>query len=168
MDFKELCASRFSTRDFKDEAIPEEKLRYIEECVRLAPSACNKQPWEFIVVKSPEALELVRGCYNREWFAKASLYVIACCRTDEAWVRPWDGKNHGDIDVAIAIEHLCLAAASVGLGTCWVCNFNVCGCVSAFDLPDELVPVALIPIGVPASEPTPKKRKELGEIWREV
>ncbi len=136
--------------------------------MRLAPSACNKQPWLFITVSSPDAQERLRACYDREWFAKAPLYIVACDSRDQAWVRPKDDKHHGDVDLAIAIEHLCLAATAVGLGTCWVCNFDPALCKNALHLPDGLEPVAIIPIGFPAGKATPKKRKDMDEIWQEV
>lgn len=166
MDFKELCERRFSVRDYREEAIPADKLRYVKECVQLAPSACNKQPWLFIEVSSPDTRARLRECYDREWFAKAPLYIVACDRTDQAWVRPKDGKYHGDIDVSIAIEHLCLAAAAVGLGTCWICNFDVARCKEALHLPATIEPVAIIPMGFPVSSPPRKSRKNLSEIWQ--
>ena len=85
-----------------------------------------------------------------------------------AWTRRYDEKNHADIDVAIAIEHLCLAAAEQGLGTCWVCNFRVQLCQELFNLPDEWYPVAIIPIGYPATPAIPEKtRKAMAEIWED-
>jgi nitroreductase len=82
---------------------------------------------------------------------------------DEEWVR-FDGKHHGDIDVAIAVEHLCLAAAEQGLGTCWVCNFDAPLCHSLFSLPENEDPVALVPIGYPADTPKEKTRKTREQI----
>lgn len=91
---------------------------------------------------------------------------LACL--PEAWTRHEDGKSHADIDLAIAIEHLCLAAAEQGLGTCWVCNFHVERCRELFRLPDGLCPVAIIPIGYPATPEIPeKKRKPMADIWED-
>lgn len=168
MDFKELCEKRFSARAYSGEPMPADKISYIQECVRLAPSACNKQPWLFLAVKSEEARKKLRACYDREWFAEAPLYIVACDRKSQAWTRPSDGKHHGDVDVSIAIEHLCLAAANVGVGTCWVCNFDVPRCKEALHLPEDLEPVAIIPMGMPTQEPAPKKRKPVEEIWQEI
>ena len=69
----------------------------------------------------------LQQCYNRDWFKTAPMYIIASILHDEEWVRA-DGKPHGNIDIAIAVEHLCLAATEQGLATCWVCNFdaNLC------------------------------------------
>ena len=79
---------------------------------------------------------------------------------DEEWVRG-DGKHHGDIDVAIAVEHLCLAAAEQGLGTCWVCNFDVERCKRVLSLAANEEPTVLIPIGYPADKPKEKLRKDI-------
>ena len=95
----------------------------------------------------------------------APLYIIIYAADDRAWVREEDGKNHADIDAAIAIEHLCLAATAVGLGSCWVCNFDVAALQAAFPLGKAWHPVAILPIGYPANTPSkPSPRKEIGEI----
>ena len=75
-----------------------------------------------------------------------------------------DGKRHGDIDIAIAVEHLCLAATEQGLATCWVCNFDAALCRRLFDLPDTEEPAVLIPIGYAADTHKPHTRKPLSEI----
>lgn len=165
MKFKDLCEKRYSVRSYKPDSVPQEKLDYIMECVRLAPSAVNKQPWLFTVLTNEKDRKKIQQCYGREWIQEAPAYIVAYARPEEAWVRRYDEKNHADIDVAIAVEHLCLAAAEQGLGTCWVCNFRIQLFRELFELPENLEPVAIIPIGYPATDETPeKKRKELQEI----
>ena len=122
MDFKDLCHARYSVRAFKPDAIPAEKMEYIKECTRLAPSAVNRQPWKFILFTGEDDRARLQQCYDKEWFREAPAYILVCENHGAAWTRRYDEKNHADIDVAIAIEHLCLAAAEQGLGTCWVCN----------------------------------------------
>lgn len=112
MDFLQLTQLRHSVRHYATRPVEPEKIDYILECARLAPSAVNKQPWRFILVRSEEARAKVQRCYPREWFAEAPLYIIICAVETEAWVRPCDSKNHADIDAAIATEHICLAAAT--------------------------------------------------------
>ena len=165
MEFKTLCKERFSVRAFSDEAINEQQLEYILECARLAPSAVNLQPWRFYVMTSQRDRELLQRCYKREWLSQAPLYILCCVCHDVEWVRR-DGKRHGDIDVAIAAEHICLAAAEQGLGSCWVCNFDSELCHELLELPDNEEPVVLIPIGKPATGivPTEKNRKESADI----
>ena len=128
MDFLNLAKERFSARAFSAQVVEEDKVNYLLACAQRAPSACNKQPWHFVVAQTDEARQKVQQCYNREWMKAAPLYIIIYAADDRAWVREEDGKNHADIDAAIAIEHLCLAATEVGLGSCWVCN--CCGTAS--------------------------------------
>jgi nitroreductase len=160
MDFLELVKSRYSCRSYQPQSVEQEKLEYVMECVRLAPSACNKQPWRFHIVSSEEGRKGLCECYEREWFQSAPLYIVASVLHDEEWVRG-DGKHHGDIDVAIAVEHLCLSAAEQGLGTCWVCNFDVERCKRVLSLAANEEPTVLIPIGYPADKPKEKQRKDI-------
>ncbi|MBR1593198.1 MAG: nitroreductase family protein [Alloprevotella sp.] len=165
MDFLELVKNRYSCRAYKPASVEQEKLDYILESVRLAPSACNKQPWRFQIVSSEDERAKVQQCYDREWFKTAPVYIVASLRHDEEWVRS-DGKRHGDIDVAIAVEHLCLAATAQGLATCWVCNFDAPLYKKLFSLPADEEPIAFIPLGYPADAPKEKLRKPLAEIVR--
>lgn len=152
-------------RKYLSDDVEPSKLTYILECARLAPSAVNFQPWRFVVVAEKENLSAIKQTYPREWMTDVPCVIVACVDHRESWHRPSDGKDHADIDVAIAVEHLCLAAAEVGLGTCWVCNFDVLRCREVLNLPLEVEPVALIPIGYAASSVIPeKKRKSLEEI----
>jgi nitroreductase len=166
MNLQELIKSRYSCRSYQAASVEPAKLDYIMECVRLAPSAVNKQPWRFRIVSSDEDKAKLQRCYPRTWFYSAPMYIIASLVHDEEWVRS-DGKAHGNIDVAIAVEHLCLAAAEQGLGTCWVCNFDADLCRRLFHLPDTLEPVACLPLGYEAADhqPRPFQRKEIDELW---
>ena len=165
MTFRDLSLSRFSVRKFTDEAVSQSDIDYIMECVRLAPSACNRQPWHFLVISSEEEKQRIRRCYDREWFASAPLYVLCMKSAAEAWTRSDDSKNHGDIDLGIAVEHLCLAAADRGLGTCWVCNYDTEAVARMFPR-EGFEAVAIIPVGHIASDcPHPeKRRKPLADI----
>lgn len=91
-------------------------------------------------------------------------FIIACGIHPAAWHRA-DGKDT-DIDVAIAVEHICLAATSLGLGTCWICNFDAPALSSASNLPDDTEPIAIIPLGYPNPDTKvpAKNRKAIDEI----
>lgn len=171
MNLLELTKNRCSVRQYAPVPVEDEKLEYIFEAVRMAPSAVNFQPWFFILVRKPENCIRLRACYNREWFTSATTYIIACADYNQSWKRGSDNKDHGDIDAAIAIEHLVLAATEQGLGTCWVCNFDVPKCKEYFNIPSNIEPVALIPIGYPIQPPLSKdtlpKRKLLKEIIKQ-
>ena len=164
MKFLELVKARYSARQYSNRPIETAKLNYIMECVRLAPSAVNFQPWRFRIVTDITTLKTLQQCYKREWIATAPCIIVACADHSESWHRRADNKDHADIDIAIAVEHLCLAATEQGLGTCWVCNFDVTQCSEALGLTAHLEPVALIPIGYPSAQAAEKKRKEQNEI----
>lgn len=164
MNFLELVKARYSARKYAGRPVEADKLDYIMECVRMAPSAVNFQPWRFRIVTDEATLKALQQCYKREWLATAPCIIVACTNHDESWHRRADNKDHGDIDIAIAVEHLCLAATEQGLGTCWVCNFDAAQCSEVLGLPGNLEPSVLIPVGYAEDEPTEKKRKSLNEI----
>lgn len=163
-----LAANRFSCRSYSPAPVPDDDLMAVLEVVRLAPSACNRQPWLFIIANGDDEREAVSRSYPREWIKTAPVYIIACGLHDQAWHRPADGKDHTDVDVSIAVEHLCLAATSLHLATCWVCNFDPDVIRHAFRLPHGVEPIAIIPLGYPAesTEAPTKNRKALTEIIR--
>jgi nitroreductase len=151
-------------RNFSPTPIDEKTISYLIETARLAPSAVNYQPWYFIVVREEEQRIQLQRCYPREWFAAAPLFIVVCGDHSQSWKRK-DGKDFCDIDAAIAIEHICLAATESGLGTCWVCNFDASICSEVLGLPDCIEPVAILPVGYPISEAFPSKnRKNTAEI----
>ena len=164
-----LSQERFSARKFTSEAVSQEDVDYIMECVRLAPSAVNRQPWHWLIVRSDEAKEKLQECYDREWFKTAPMYVVGMKNVNENWVRRYDEKPHGDIDVAIAAEHLCLAATERGLGTCWVCNYDT-DKMQQFFPREGFEAVVIIPLGRIAEDcpHAEKKRKEMNEIVEEI
>ena len=159
MNFKELCEKRYSCRLYKSDAIEKEKMDYVLECARLAPSAVNKQPWRLRLLEEKGELEKACSCYGREWIASAPAILIVSVMRSEAWVRSYDSKYHGDIDAAIITEHICLAAAEQGLGTCWVCNFDAAKCHELLGLGEDEEAVVMIPIGYAADSRPEKKRK---------
>ena len=163
MNLLEIAKSRYSCRAYRPERVEEAKINYIIECVRMAPSAVNRQPWRFRIVSSEEGKRKLQQCYSREWFTTAPMYVVASIRHDEEWVRA-DGKHHGNNDIAIAVEHLCLAATEQGLATCWVCNFDADLCKQQLALPEAEEPAVIVPLGYAATEPTEKKRKPMQDI----
>jgi nitroreductase len=148
--------------------VEREKLLTVLEAARIAPSAVNYQPWLFIVLEHETELAKIRECYSRDWFADVPLVIVCCCDHRQSWKRKRDGKDHGDIDLAIAVDHMTLAAASVGLATCWVCNFDADAAAAALDLPKEVEPAVLLPIGYPVDECYPDRHKEARKPLREI
>ena len=149
MNILELSKKRYSVRSYLPKEVEKEKLDYLLECARQAPSAVNSQPLKIIVVQQKEHKEMLHQCYERDWFKEAPMYLLFCGDYTQAWKRKFDNKNHCDIDVAIAVQHIVLAVQEIGLGTCWVCNFNPHLCSKLFDLPPHIEPIAILPIGYP-------------------
>ena len=167
MELKLVVESRHSCRNFTSKPIDKKVVSRLIEMVRLSPSAVNYQPYIFYMVTSSELLEKQKISYPRAWFKNFPLCVVACGKHNEGWHRA-DGKDHTDIDVAIAVEHLVLAAAQEGLGSCWVCNFDVSIVKKALLLDEHTEPVALIPIGYPDTNTTVKRtnRKSVEELFK--
>lgn len=162
--FLNLVAERYSCRSYKNKPVAKELIIKILETARLAPSAVNKQPWKFLVLDTPELKQAVADCYPRDWIKTAPVFIIALGDHSTAWHRGGDNKDHTDVDVSIAVEHICLAAASLDLGSCWICNFDVAKCKSGLNIPTGLEPIAIIPIGYPDDKMIGKKRKPIEEI----
>lgn len=164
MEFKELVAQRYSVRAYKSDPVEEDKLQQILEAARLAPTAANKQPIKLIIVNTHGRQEDLQKIYGPSWFTDAPMIICVCVEPSEAWVRRKDEKNHSDIDAAIVMDHLILAATSLGLGTCWVGAFDPDAAREVLNIPDDLVPVLFTPLGYPADKPREKRRKSLHEI----
>jgi len=167
MQYVEVVRSRKSVREFADRPVEQEKLDYVLECARLAPSWANKQCWDFVVVSEPALLERVVAASPNKWLADAPT-IIVCCGT------PTRSGSKRDIpywaaDVAIATEQLVLAATDIGLGTCWVGIFDQGAVRVALDIPFDVQILALAPLGYPAENRAPRPdvshgRRALDEI----
>lgn len=166
MDFRKLINERYSVRSYRSRAVEDDKLRRVLEAARLAPTAANRQPFRIIVIRTEGREEELRRIYDRQWFVEAPLVICACGVPGEAWVRRKDGKSYCDVDVTIAMDHLILAAADQGLGTCWIGAFDPDAAREALGLPESVEPIAFTPLGYPADEPKPKSRKSLEELVR--
>ena len=166
MTFRDLAEARFFFFFYYSRPVEQEKIDCLLECVRLAPSAVNFQPCVFYVVTDQVLLAQLQDCYNRDWFKTAPMCIVACGNHPQAWHRKLDGKDHTDIDVAIAVDHLTLAAVDMGLGSCWICNFDAQKCAQVLDLPEGVEPMAMVPIGYAATDERPlKKRKSHDELF---
>jgi len=159
MDFLKLAKNRFSVRKYKSKPVSQEDLLYVLEAGRIAPSAVNYQPWQFLVVQEKENLKKVYSLYHRKWFQEAPVVIIILADHSQSWKRS-EGKDHADIDAAIAADHMTLAATDRGLGTCWVCNFDKQKTIEALNLPDNLEPVVFLPLGYPDQETDINRHKE--------
>jgi nitroreductase len=165
MTFKELIEQRYSVRSYRPDPVAEETLNGILHAARMAPTANNQQPFQLIVIHTQGREEALKRIYNRDWFVEAPLVICACGLPDRAW-RHKNGKNYVDVDVAIAMDHLILAATEAGLGTCWIAAFDHQAARQVLGIPASVVPIAFTPLGYPADKPKPKERRPLGDLVR--
>ncbi|MEI6575661.1 MAG: nitroreductase family protein [Bacteroidota bacterium] len=159
MTFIELAKNRYSSRKYLPEPVEEHKLMYVLEAGRVAPSAANHQPWEFVVIQSGPMLDMIYPVYPREWFSKAPVVIVILGDHSQSWKRAADGKDHCDIDMGITVDHMTLAATESGLGTCWICNFNAQLCKSVLKLPEHIEPMVILSLGYPADQAEPERHK---------
>ncbi len=165
MDIFSLISIRQSIRSYEEKTVENEKVMMVLEAGRQAPSAVNNQPWYFVVLKGSEQISRLKYVYSREWFLKVPVVIVVCCDRQNAWKRR-DGKSYGDVDAAIAMDHMILAATALGLGTCWIGAFDSAKASEALKLPSHIEPVAMTPLGYSGEVPTKKARKSIKEIVR--
>lgn len=166
MEFRELIESRYSVRAYKSDPVEDEKLQAVLNAARLAPTAANRQPIRFVAIHTAGRQQELKRIYGAEWFTQPPIVICACVVSSEAWVRGSDSKNHGQIDAAIAMDHLILGAANEGLGSCWICAFDPSAARELLGLPDGVEPIAFTPLGYPADSPRGKTRKCIEELVR--
>jgi nitroreductase len=168
MEYTDLIRTRESVRNYDpNRPVPREILEKILDAGRLAPSACNYQPWKFLVISSSVMLEKVKACYNRDWFKDAPHILVVLGIRDQAWNRSYDGYNSIETDVAIAMTHIILAAENEGVGACWIMAYNPSLLKEALNPDVNQLIFGITPLGYsrPGFQKTLiKKRKPLGGI----
>ena len=159
----EVIRKRQSVRNYQDKEIPEEILQEILEAGRLAPSASNRQGWKFIVVKDEHLKQkLVPACRNQKFVGEASVIIVGCATNLEHIMTC--GEHSYPIDLAIALDHMSLQAAALGLGTCWIGAFYQDQVKVILGVPEDVRIVSLIPLGYPKELGSKTGRKSLSEI----
>lgn len=165
MNFYELAKNRFSVRKFSSDSVEEEKLNQILEVGRIAPTAHNNQPQRIYVLKSEEALEKINGI--TQFAFHAPVVLLICGNVEEGWVNPFNGRNATEMDISIVTTQMMLQAAELGLGSTWVCHFDIHKVKEVFQLPEGIEPFSLLPIGYAAENVVPSRlhesRKDLSE-----
>lgn len=163
MDVFEAIRTRRSIRSYRDAGVEEQKLNKVLDAGRLAPSANNLQEWRFVVVRNGETRKkLGEAACNQKFVAEAPV-VIACCSVESEKILTCGHPAYA-IDVAIAIDHMTLAATSLGLGTCWIGAFYEDRVREILGIPDSIRVVELLTLGYPEEQPLPRVRKRLEEI----
>jgi nitroreductase len=172
MDVFKAIKGRRSVRAFTDESVSEKEIMKIIDAARWAPSAGNIQPWEFIVVQDAKTKRgLVEAALDQTFIQEAPIVIVACANPTRS--RRRYGSRGASLyclqDTAAAIQNIHLAAYSLGLATCWVGAFQEAEVRRVLNLPDDLRPVAIIPVGHPAEKPARTLRRPLSEVvHREV
>jgi nitroreductase len=177
MELYDVINNRRSIRKYLSEPVEQEKLDRIWQAIQVAPTACNYQPFRFLLVQSDDLRNRIeevlrmgsdgKGKMSMHWVMKAPHVVIGLGNKQTAWKR-FDGTPSHVIDVAIAMEHLVLAAANEGLGTCWVCAYNQESLHEVLGLTPEWEAVALTPLGYPNHVPKDIPRKAIGDLMEVV
>jgi len=153
MDVMNAIKTRRSVRAYRQADIPEDIYQNLLDALRFAPSACNFQPWRFVLVRQPKLRsQLAQACRGQTWIAQAPLVVAACGDPQNAYQKMGGKHNSIDIDLAIALDHLSLAAVAHGLGTCWIGAFSEPEVKQVLNLPERTRVVALMPVGFPESD----------------
>ena len=161
MDVFETIRTRRSIRKYKLDSIPIGKLRIVLEAARLAPSAGNRQPWRFVIVQNADRKKTLAKIANNQMFLADAAAIIVAAGDPEISKR-WYNK-----DVMIAVEHMVLAAAALGYGTCWIGALDEEEVKRLLKIPKEMSVIALLAIGIPDETPPSRSRKKNSEIFFE-
>jgi len=149
MNVMDAIRKRKSVRAYDNRPVEEDRLNAVLEAGRLAPSASNRQEWRFVVVRDAETRKrLAQAAGNQGFVGRAPVVIAACARTDGHVMKC--GQPCYPIDVAIALDHMTLAAVELGLGTCWIGHFDERKVKEILGIPDEIRVVELMPLGYPA------------------
>ena len=163
MDVYEAIRTRRSVRAYKPDPIDRDALLRVFEAARLAPSASNRQEWRFVVVTDYDRRQRMMQIANNQKFVGEAPAVLACCAKTDGHLMGC-GQPCYPIDVAIAIDHITLAAVAEGLGTCWIGSFYEDKAKAVLGIPDDVRVVELLTIGYPADLPRPKSRLTMDDI----
>ena len=168
MEYTELIHTRESIRNYDpDRPVPTEILEKILDAGRLAPSACNYQPWKFLIISSSNMLDKVRACYQRDWFKNAPHILVILGLKNKAWNRSYDRYTSIETAVAIAMTHIILAAENEGVGTCWIAAYNPFLLKEALNPGENQIIFGITPLGYPKrgfQKSMIKRRKSMDEI----
>lgn len=159
----DVIKNRGSIRRYKDRPIPKDKMLKILEAARLAQSAANRQPWQFIVVTNPSMKrKLVYAAGDQSFVGEAAAVVVCLANPEEsAKVGSFNGFL---IDLAIAIENMALTAWDLDIGSCWIGAFNEEKVKELLDVPENLRVVSLLTLGYPGEKPRANPRRKLRQI----
>jgi len=167
LDVFEAIKGRRSVRAYVSEEVSEEEVKKLIEAARLAPSAGNIQPWEFVIVTNAETKRRLSDAALHQTFIEEAPVVIVVCAdvARSSWGYGSRGANLYCLqDTAAATENILLAAQALGLATCWVGAFHEDGVARVINTPRNVRPVAIVPVGHPAEKPSAPPKRSMREI----
>ncbi len=166
MNILDIIINRRSVRDFKDRNIPQALVEGLIDSIRWAPSAGNMQSRKFyFIFDQVIKTKLAKAALNQNFIAKAPLVVVACLDRNIAVRYGERGVNlYGIQDVSASIMNMMLTAHAMKLGTVWVGAFNEFEVIDILELPDNLRPISIVPVGFPSQIPLPPRRNARDEI----
>jgi len=163
MNVFDAIKTRRSVRKYKPEPVPDEHLKQILDAARLAPSAGNRQPWRFVVVRDPKLRrKLGVIARNQTWVGDAGVIIAALAMDPK---NPEVYERWAERDVMTAVEHMVLTAWELGYGTCWIGAFYENQVKELLEIPGEMRVIVFLPIGVPDQKPEPRGRKAFDELF---
>ena len=152
MNVHDAIRIRRSVRRYADRPIADDAMQRMKDALRLAPSACNNQPWRFVIVQDADLRRNVAHAANGQTFiAEAPVVIVGVGLPGKAYKNMGGDGNSVDVDLAIALDHLTLAAAADGLGTCWIGAFDEAAVKEIIAAPADAKVVAITPLGYPAT-----------------
>jgi len=171
MEFLDVVKKRRSVRLYSEQPVPEESVRFILESASRAPSAGNLQAYEIYRIQKPEHRNaLAKAALGQEFLSQAPLVLVFCTHAQRSTGRY--GSRGASLytiqDATIACTFAMLAAASLGLGTVWVGAFDEDAVREILAAPPGIIPIALLPVGVPAEDPAERPRRPLGEVVHNI
>ena len=165
MDLYDAIKTRRSVRQYRDNPVPDDALKNILEAARMAPSAENSQDYKFVIVKDAATKKALAGAAEQRFIAEAPI-IIAGVSLKPDHLMDNEVPAYA-VDLAIAFDHITLAAVQEDLGTCWIGAFNQDKARRILKIPDKYKIVALMPLGTPYDEPGVKSRKKTSELVSE-
>jgi nitroreductase len=152
MDIFEAIATRRSIRKFMEADVPNELLGVILDAGRYAPSSGNVQNWRYLIVKNRDTInKIAEGAMQQLWIANAPVIIVVCAETEKLsqFYGVRGERLYSVQNCAASIQNMLLAAHAVGLATCWVGAFDENILRRVLNIPEDVRPQAILPIGYP-------------------
>lgn len=153
MDFEKVIEERYSVRKFENRHLEKSHIDKILKAAHVAPTGCNFQPQRILVLNTDESVLKLKKCTKCHFDAPCAMLI--CYNKNETWKRPYDGALSAPVDAAIVTTHMMLEAHNIGVGSCWVMHFDPAAMREAYNIPENIEPLALLVMGYPHEDAAP-------------